>query len=93
MTTYDVLVADELSPEFTNANPHMPEGFRIIGLVGEPTSYGCKRYRVKDDNAPAWTEGKLVAPTMTVEYETNDRGWPTGNVSHVVVTDWIEVTA
>lgn len=91
MTTYDVLVADELLPEFTGSS-RMPDGFRVIGPADGPASPGSKRFRVADDNAPAWTEGKLVTPVMTAEYEANDRGWPTGNVSRVVVTDWIEAT-
>lgn len=92
MTTYDVLVAGELSAEFTNDNPRRPEGFRIVGPADGP-GYGAKRYRVEDDNAPAWTEGKLVEPIFTTEYEKNDQGHPTGNVSRVVVTDWIGVIA
>lgn len=94
MPTYDVLVADELLPEFTNDNPRMPKGFRVIGPVAAYglTGHGHMRYRVEDDNAPAWTEGKLVTPVFTAEYETNDQGHPTGNLARVVVTDWIEAT-
>ncbi len=93
MPTYDMLVSDELVPAFTNDNPNTPKGFRIIGPADGPAPPRCKRLRVADDNAPAWTEGKLITPTMTAEYETNDRGVPTGNVSRVVVTGWTEVTA
>ncbi len=93
MTTYDTLISDDLLPGFTDGSLRMPDGFRIIGPADGPAPPRCKRLRVADDNAPAWTEGKLITPTMTAEYETNDRGVPTGNVSRVVVTDWTEVTA
>lgn len=91
MTTYDVLVSDELLPEFTNDNPRTPEGFRIIGPVDGPAARGCKRFRVEDDTAPGWTEGKLIDLVFSAEYETNDQGRPTGKVSRVVVADWREV--
>jgi len=39
---------------------------------------------VEDDNAPQWTEGKLITPTFTSQYD--DRAQVTG----VTVTDWIE---
>lgn len=94
LPTYDVLVADELLPEFTNDNPRMPEGFRIVGPVAGLVDPGRRMwgFRVEDDNAPAWTEGKLVDPVFTAGYEMNDQGHPTGNY-RVTVTDWIEVTA
>jgi hypothetical protein len=85
---YDVLVADELLPEFTNANPRTPAGFRILGPVDGPTERGTTRLRVQDDNAPDWTEGKLISPTFTATYETDERGASTGDVSRVAVTDW-----
>ncbi|HEU4541172.1 MAG TPA: hypothetical protein VFR23_08605 [Jiangellaceae bacterium] len=69
MPTYDVLVSDELLPEFTNDNPRMPEGFRIVGPVEGLSGYRSKRFRVEDDNAPEWTEGKLVSPTFTADYD------------------------
>lgn len=72
MTTYDVLVSDELLAEFTNDNnTQLPEGFRIVGPVEGPSGYRSTRVRVEDDNAPAWTAGRLVTPTFTVKY-TND---------------------
>lgn len=68
MPTYDVLVSDDLLPEFTNDNPRLPEGFRIIGPVEGLAGYRSQRFRVEDANAPEWTEGKLVTPTFTAEY-------------------------
>jgi hypothetical protein len=93
MPTYDVLVSDELLPEFTNDNSLMPEGFRILGSAEGPAEPGTKRFRVQDDTAPAWTEGKLINPAFTNKYEVNDRGWPTGNIIRVTVTSWTEATA
>ena len=60
MPTYDVLVSDELLPDFTNDNPRLPNGFRIIGPADGPAGPGQVRMRVEDDNAPAWTGGELV---------------------------------
>ena len=93
MPTYDVLVSDELLPEFTNDNPAMPEGFRVIGPAEGPASHRTKRFRVEDDSAPPWTEGKLVTPAFTSQYEISEAGHPTGNVVRTTVTDWTEVTA
>lgn len=89
MTTYEVLVSDELLSDFTNDNPRMPEGFRIIGAIHDRTGNGSKWFRVQDDNAPAWTEGKRIEPIFLAEYETGDPA----KVSRVVVTDWREVSA
>jgi hypothetical protein len=93
MPTYDMLIADELLAEFTNDNPLLPEGFRILGPAEGPAGERCKRFQVQDDTAPAWTEGKLIDPAFTNQYEVNDRGWPTGNIAGVTVTGWTEVTA
>jgi hypothetical protein len=88
MATYDVLVSDELLPEFTNDSHRKPVGFHILKRVGEGTAPWLSRYRVQDDSAPAWTEGKLITPTFTADYEMlNDR--PTGNFT-VRVTGWTE---
>lgn len=92
MTTYDVLVSDKLLPEFTNDNPLLPEGFQILGPAEGPAREGRKRFRVQDDTAPAWTEGKLIIPVFTNEYEVNDAGHPTGNIVRVTVTHWTEAT-
>ena len=92
MPTYDMLVADELLPEFVSDNPRLPEGFQILGSVEGPAEGRPRRFRVKDDDAPPWTEGKLIDPVFTAEYEVDDAGHPTGNVARVMVTGWDEVT-
>jgi len=93
MPTYDVLVSDELLPEFSNDNPLMPEGFRIVEAVAGPTGHRATRIRVQDDTAPSWTDGKLIEPIFTSQYEVNDHDHPTGNVVRTTITGWIEVTA
>ncbi len=93
MPTYDLLVADALVSEFTNDNPRTPVGFRIVGPADGPAGPASKRFRVQDDNAPAWTEGKLISPVFKTEWESGEAGLPTGNIVRVVVTDWIEDTS
>lgn len=68
MTTYDVLVSDELLPDFVD-NPLLPDGFRIIGPIEGPGGYRSTRVRVEDDNAPEWTESQLVELIFTSHYE------------------------
>lgn len=80
MTTYDVLVADELLPHFTNDNPLMPAGFRVVGTADGPAGPHQARIRVEDDNAPAWTEGRLITPTFT-EHRPSPLGPTTVSVS------------
>lgn len=82
LPTYDVLVSDELMPEFTNDNPNLPKGFRVIGPADGPSGYRSTRVRVEDDSAPDWTEGRLVAPTLTAEYDD------AGQVTRTSVTDY-----
>ena len=73
MPTYEVLVADGLLPEFTNDNPAMPAGLQVQEALLEPDArQGVTRVRISDENAPAWTEGKLVDLTFTAHY--NDDG-------------------
>ena len=91
MPTYDVLVSDELLPEFISDNPRLPDGFRILGSVEGPAEGRARRFRVEDDDAPPWTEGRLIDPVFTAEYEVNDDGHPTGNVARVTVTGWDEI--
>jgi len=89
--TYDMLISDELVAEFTGT-AQWPEGFRIVGPGDGPAGTHYGRFRVQDDNAPAWTEGKLISPVFTNEFEVTDAGLPTGNVSRVTITDWREET-
>jgi hypothetical protein len=77
MPTYDVLVSDELLPEFNNDNPRLPNGFRIVGPADGPAGYRSVRMRVDDVNAPQWTEGRLVAPMFIANYD--DDGNPLKN--------------
>lgn len=84
MTTYEVLVSDELLPEFTSDNPRMPKGFRVLGRVENRAGHGQTRLRVEDDNAPAWTEGKLITPTLQSHHG------PDGEISEITVRDWRE---
>jgi hypothetical protein len=94
MPRYEMLVADELLPELADAsNPGRPEGFRVLPLAAPqpgPPAVGRTVVQVEDDNAPPWTEGKLITPTFTTVYEVNSEGHPTGNVAGVTVTDWVE---
>lgn len=69
MTTYDVLVTNELLPDFISGNTKLPDGFRIVGPVDGPAGYRCTRIRVEDASAPAWTDGKLIEPTFTADYD------------------------
>lgn len=85
MPIYDVLIADELLPEFTNDNLRMPERFHIIEATGGPVADPRqKRFRVQDDNAPAWTDGKLISPVFRSEYGDD------GKVTRVTVIEWHE---
>ncbi|HEU4543064.1 MAG TPA: hypothetical protein VFR23_18175 [Jiangellaceae bacterium] len=83
MTTYDVLVSDELLSDFID-NPLMPDGFRIIGPVEGPGGYRSTRVQVEDDNAPEWTEGQLVEPIFTSHYED-------GKIARVTITEYLRV--
>jgi hypothetical protein len=83
MTTYDVLVADELLPDFID-NPLLPDGFRIVGPTEGPGGYRSARVRVEDDNAPEWTEGQLIEPTFRNHYKD-------GEIVRVTVTTYRRV--
>lgn len=85
MTTYDVLVSDSIVDEFLADGPRRSEGFRVLGPAEGPAAYRAKRFRVEDDNAPEWTQGKLIDPVFTAHY--NDEG----EVDRVTVTGWTEV--
>lgn len=93
MPTYDMLVSDLLESEFATNSPRLPAGFRILGPVDGPARALSKRFRVQDDSAPPWTEGKLIQPVFTSEYEVDAAGHPTGNVARVAIADWIEDSA
>lgn len=68
MAVYDVLVSDELLPDFTNDNPLMPAGFRVLGRAEGPAGPHQVRMRVEDSHAPEWTQGRLVTPTFESVY-------------------------
>jgi predicted RNA-binding protein with TRAM domain len=77
LTTYDVLVSTELLPSFTDGTARLPAGWRVVETPDPEPEAAWVRVRIEDDNAPAWTEGKLVDPTFTVV--TNGLH-PTGDV-------------
>lgn len=68
MTTYDVLVSNEMLSELTSSTT-LPEGFRIVGPAEGPAGYRSTRMRVEDDNAPEWTDGKLIEVVFTASYD------------------------
>lgn len=81
MTTYDVLVSNELLAKFTESAT-LPEGFRFIGPADGPSGYRSTRMRVEDDSAPETVAGKLVDVVFSVEYDEN------GSVTKTRITDY-----
>jgi len=86
MPAYDTLLADAVAERI--AELAWPEGMRLVGPVDGPAPTGTQRFRVEDDNAPDWTEGQLVTPTLLTEYKVNSAGYPTGNAAKVTVVGW-----
>jgi hypothetical protein len=66
MTTYEVLVAPELLPSLTDGSGRLPSGWRVIEAPAPEPGATRVRVRVEDDNAPAWTEGRLVDLEFTM---------------------------
>jgi hypothetical protein len=83
MPTYEVLVSDALLPEFTGDGARLPEGFRIVGPAEGSSGYRSSRFRVEDESAPEWTEGRLIDPTFTNVYDDDGAA-----VVAVRVTGW-----
>lgn len=76
MTSYEVLISEELLDEVRRDPSRLPEGFRIGEVtaqpgarVGELPSYRSMYVQVEDDRAPAELEGQLVDPTFHAEYD------------------------
>jgi hypothetical protein len=86
MPAYDTLLSDALVEHIAEID--WPEGMRLVGPADGPSPTGAQRFRIEDDNAPDWTEGQLVTPTLLTEYEVNSAGYPTGNVAKVIVSGW-----
>jgi hypothetical protein len=86
MPTYDTLLSDAVVERI--AELAWPEGMRLVGPADGPSLTGTQRFRVEDDNAPDWTEGQLVTPTLLTEYEVNSAGHSTGNVAKTTVAGW-----
>jgi len=82
MPTYEVLISDALLPQIAAEDARLPAGWRILGPADGPSGYRSKRFRVEDDDAPGWTEGKLVTPSFTSIYADD------GSVAEVRVTAW-----
>ena len=75
--TYQVLVSDELLPDFHDGNPLMPDGFHVeTVLPWRDPRRGMTKVQVRDEHAsPCW-EGKLVDISFVADYD--DQGRCTG---------------
>jgi hypothetical protein len=81
MTSYEILMTEELLAEIRRDPSRLPPSFRIGEVTtradaraGEPPSYGCFYVHVEDDDAPAELEGQVVDPTFAAEYD-EDGSW------------------